>query len=87
VIAQQLGVPVRGAALQAAADLADEAVDIDDETSVARPGARLPRALNRPAQQPVELADMPERERPQKRPKSRRLRNPGPRAAGPCGPP
>jgi hypothetical protein len=78
VIAQQLGVPVAGAALQAPADLADEAVDIDNQPAVAGAGAGLPRPLNRSAQQPVELADMPERKRPQKRSQRRRRRDPAP---------
>ena len=76
MIPQQPGVPVAGAALQAAADLADEAVDVDDEAVVTRPGACLPGALNGPAEQPVELAHMPERECPQKRPERRRRRHP-----------
>jgi hypothetical protein len=63
VIPEPLGVSVGRAALEAAADLADEAVDIDDEPAVTRPGAGLPRPLQDPAQQRVELADMPERKR------------------------
>jgi hypothetical protein len=76
VVAQQLGVPVGRAALQAAADLADEAVDIDDEPAITGTRARLPRPLNRLAEQRVELADMPERKRPQERPQRRRCRDP-----------
>jgi hypothetical protein len=73
-----MGVAVGGALLEAAADLADEAVDIDHQPAVARAGTGLPRALNRPAQQRVELTDMPERKRAQKRPQRRRGRDPAP---------
>ena len=78
VIAQQPGVPVAGAALQAAADLTDEAVDIDNQPAVTGSGTRCPGALNRSAQQRVELTDMPERKRPQKRSQRRRRRDPSP---------
>jgi len=54
VVAQQPRAAVGGALLQAAADLADEAVDIDHEAIGARARAGLPRALDRPAQQRVE---------------------------------
>ncbi|MGI9098494.1 MAG: hypothetical protein ACR2H2_08395 [Solirubrobacteraceae bacterium] len=43
-----------------AMDLADEAVDIDHEASLARAGAQLPGALERHRQDAIELADMPE---------------------------
>ena len=47
VVAEQPRVAVGGALLQAAADLADEAVDVDHQPPVAGPGAGLPRALKR----------------------------------------
>ncbi len=87
VVAEHLGVAVRGALLQRAADLADEAVDIDHQPALARPGAGPPRACQRLAQQPVELAHVPERERTQERAQRRRRRDPATqqpaRAAGP----
>ena len=70
-----VGVPVAGALLVIAIDLADERIDIDDEPIVARAGARRPRALEALSQHPVELADMPERERAQERPERRRRRH------------
>ena len=47
VIAQLLGVPVAGALLLLAVDLADEAVDIDHQRPIARPRPRLPRPRER----------------------------------------
>jgi hypothetical protein len=79
VVAQQLGVPVGGALLQPAADLADEAVDVDHQPPVAGAGARPPGALDRHPEQPVELAHVPERKRTQKRPQRRRRRQPAPK--------
>lgn len=91
MIAQQLRVAVGGALLEAAADLADEAADVDHDPPRARPGAGLPGALQRPAQQRVELAHVPERERAQERPERRGRRQPAaqqppraPRAARLC---
>ena len=65
----------RGALLGATVDLADKRIDIDDQTPVAGAGARPPRAREREAEHPVELADVPERERAQKRPQRRRRRH------------
>jgi hypothetical protein len=76
VVAEQVRVAIGGALLQATAHLADEAVDIDHQPPVARAGARHPGARKRLRQQPVELAHVPERERPQKRAKGRRRRDP-----------
>ena len=87
VVAQQVRVAVGGALLEPAADLADEAVDIDDQAIIAGTRAGLPGTLERLAEQRVELAHVPERERPQKRPQRRRRRQPAaqqpPRAPGP----
>jgi hypothetical protein len=71
VVAEHARVAVGRALLEIAADLADEAVDVDHQPAVARAGAGLPRARQRLRQQPVELADMPEGERAQKRPQGR----------------
>jgi hypothetical protein len=57
-------------------DLTDEGVDVDHQPRLARPGARAPRALEGLRQHPVELTDMPERERPQKRAQRRRRHRP-----------
>ncbi len=67
VVPVELGVAVGGALLVVAADLTDEAVDVDHQPAVARAGAGLPGPLDRPAQQRVELADVPERQRAQER--------------------
>ena len=84
VVAQQLRVAVGGALLQAAADLADEAVDIDHQPPVAGAGAGLPRPLERLAEQRVELAHVPERERAQERPQRRRRRQPAAQQPAAC---
>jgi hypothetical protein len=78
VVAEQLGVAVGGALLEPAADLADEAVDVDHQPPVAGPRARLPGPLERLAEQPVELAHVPEGERAQERAKRGRGGNPAP---------
>jgi len=78
VIPELLGVPVAGALLLLAADLADEAVDIDHQRSLSGAGARLPRPRERDIEDSVELADMPERERTQKRPERGRRHHPVP---------
>lgn len=57
-------------------DLADEAVDIDDQTLRAGSRAGLPRACQRDARHAVKLAHVPERKRPQKRAQRRRRRDP-----------
>ena len=75
LISELVGVAVAGALLGIAIDLADEAVDIDDQP-LARQGPR-PRPMPGPGlgQHAVELTDMPERERAQKRPQRRRGRH------------
>src|SRR3954469_497254 len=75
VVTADAGIAERGALLAAAVDLADEGVDVDDQALVAGTGARLPSARERVAQDPVKLADVPERKRPQKRPQRRRRRD------------
>jgi hypothetical protein len=71
VISVGARVPVAGALLLIAVDLADEAVQIHDQRPTARTRARLPRPRERNVQHPVELANMPERERAQERPERR----------------
>ena len=87
VVAEQLRVAVGGALLEPAADLSDEAVDVDHQPPVAWAGAGLPGALERYPEQPVELAHVPERERAQKRSQRRWRRQPAaeqsPRPPGP----
>jgi hypothetical protein len=78
VIAKPAGVAVAGALLGVTVDLADEAVDVDHEAALARPRARPPRAEQRLAEDPVELADMPERKRAQERAERRRRHRPVP---------
>ncbi|MDP9346199.1 MAG: hypothetical protein M3P44_10820, partial [Actinomycetota bacterium] len=76
VITALAGVAKRCALLFAAVNLADERVDVDDQPAGRRSGARLPRARERVGQDAVELADMPKRERAQKRAQRRRRRDP-----------
>jgi hypothetical protein len=76
VIAADAGIAERGALLGAAEDLADKGIDIDHQAPVARARAGRPRARQRLAQHAVELADVPERERAQKRPQRRRRHDP-----------
>jgi hypothetical protein len=76
VVAEDLGVAVGRSLLLVAADLADEAVDVDDQPPGPGAGAGPPRALKRLAEQRVELAHMPEGERAQKRSQRRRRRDP-----------
>jgi hypothetical protein len=73
---KELRAAVGGALLGAPADLADEAVDIDHQPPVARPSAGPPGACQRLAQQPVQLAHVPERTRAQERAQRRRGRDP-----------
>jgi hypothetical protein len=49
---------------------------VDHQPAVARSGAGLPGTLERLAEQRVELAHVPERERTQERPQHRRRRDP-----------
>jgi hypothetical protein len=87
VVAQQPGVAVGGALLEASANLADEAVDIDYQPPVARAGPGLPRPHKCLTEQRVELAHVPERERPQKRSQRRRCWHPATQQpAGPARP-
>jgi hypothetical protein len=57
-------------------DLADEAVDIDDQPPAARSRSGVPRARQRDARHAVQLTDVPERECAQKRAQRRRRRDP-----------
>ena len=75
VIPALVGVPVAGALLVRAVDLADKRIDIHDQSPVARAGTSDPRAPQALCQHPVKLADMPERERAQERPKRRGCRD------------
>jgi hypothetical protein len=54
-------VAVAGALLGVAVDLTDEGVDVDHQPPGAGSGPGLPRAAQRLAEHPVELADVPER--------------------------
>ena len=76
VIAAPTGVTEAGALLGIAVDVADEAVDVDDQSAVARAGPGAPRTCERLGEQPVELADMPEREGAQERAERRRRSDP-----------
>lgn len=86
VVAELVGVAAAGALLLIAEHLADERVQIDQQRTIAGPGAGSPRPLECDIEHPVQLADVPEAERPQKRPERRgrhhlmpehRLRGPG----------
>ena len=68
VIPTLVGVPVAGALLVIPIDLADERIDVHDKPILARTGARRPCPTQAVGEYPVKLANMPERERPQKRP-------------------
>jgi hypothetical protein len=72
VVAAHPGIAERGALLLRAERLAHERVDVDDQPPVTGAGAGRPRALDRLAKDAVELADVPKRERSQKRPQRRR---------------
>ena len=72
VIPPLVGVPVAGALLPVAIDLTDKAVHIDDESLTTWAGAGRPGPHETVSQHAVELADVPERERAQKRPQRRR---------------
>ena len=78
VIPKLLGVPEPGALLLVAAHLADEAVDVDDQPAGAGASAGLPRPRERLTEDLVELANMPEGERPQERAQRRGRRDPAP---------
>jgi hypothetical protein len=65
VVAAHPGVAEGGTLLAAPEHLADERVDVDHEALVARAGAESPGARERIGQDPVELPDVPKRERPQ----------------------
>jgi hypothetical protein len=68
VVAEDLGVPVRGALLVVSVDLGDGRVDVDDQSAVTGTGARLPRPGEEHPSGSVELADIAEGEGPQERP-------------------
>jgi hypothetical protein len=72
LVEREAGNDERCALLQAAAELADEAVDVDHQPILARAHAGRPRAHVALPEPRVELADMPERERAQERRKRRR---------------
>jgi hypothetical protein len=72
VIPALVGVPIAGPLLVIAIDLADERINIHNEPIVAWSRACRPRARQTVSQHSVELADVPERERPQERPERRR---------------
>jgi hypothetical protein len=78
VVAQFASVPVPSALLGVPVDLGDEAVDVDRQPRLARPGARPPRTGQRLAEHTVELADTLERERAQERAERRRRHRPVP---------
>jgi hypothetical protein len=63
-------------------DLTDERIDVDRQRVLARPGAGRPRPRKAVGEHPIQLADVPERERPQERPKRRRRRDPMPEHRG-----
>ena len=76
MIAALVGVAERGALLVAAVDLTDKRIDVDDQSLIARAGARRPRPRQAPGEHAIELADMPERERAQERAQRRGRRDP-----------
>ena len=71
MVAEDLRVAERGALLEVAGDLADRRVDVDHHLVVGS-GTRRPSAFEGVAVDSFELADVPERERPQERPQRRR---------------
>ena len=71
-------VAVRGAVFVFAVHLTHRRVEIDCHWIGARSRAEAPRAPQRFADHPVELADMTERERPQERPQRRGSHHPEP---------
>jgi len=85
VIAALAGVPERGALLGVAVNLTNETVDVDRQAPVARTGPRLPRPRQALREHAIELADMTERKRPQKRAQCRRGGDPA--AQQPAGAP
>jgi hypothetical protein len=72
VVAEHSGVAVGGALLGLAVDFTDRRVQIDRHRSVTGTGAELPGPPDRLADHPIELADVPEGERPQERAQRRR---------------
>jgi hypothetical protein len=66
------GVPIARALLLIAVHLTDETVDVDHQALVTGSGASSPRAGDQQAQTWSKFADIPERERAQKRPQRRR---------------
>jgi hypothetical protein len=87
VVPQLAGVPVGGALLLVAVDLADRRVHVNHERIVAGAGPQAPGAADRLGDHPIELADVPEREAAQERAQRRgshhperqhRLGGPGP---------
>jgi hypothetical protein len=77
VIAEDLGVAVRGALFVMAVNLRDRRIDIDHEILARRgPATQVPHPFQDPVRDGIELADMTERERPQERPDRRRGHHP-----------
>jgi hypothetical protein len=71
VVAELAGVAVARAVLLLAVNLLDERVNIDRQAPLAGASAGPPRPAEQLPEDPVELANMPERERPQKCPQRR----------------
>src|SRR5207245_6284985 len=65
VIPKLFRVPITGALLLITAHLTNEGVDVDHQTLLAGTRTSPPRARERLGEQPIELAHMPEGERPQ----------------------
>ena len=78
VVPELPGVPVSGALFVVAVDLADETVDVDHQRQLTRAWPGLPHPRERLVKDVVELADMPERERPQECPEGRWRHHPVP---------
>jgi hypothetical protein len=72
VVAALAGIAVGGAPLLVTVDLADEAVDVDDEPPRGRARTRRPGSPQRLTEYAVELAHVPEGERAQERAERRR---------------
>jgi len=75
VIPVLVGVPIAGTLLVIAIDLTNERINIHNEPIVAWSGACRPRPPEAVSEYSVELADVPEGERPQERPERRRSRH------------
>lgn len=76
MIAEDLGVTEPGAVLEFAGDLTDRGVDVDHQRRLSRSRTELPGPLEHPTDDRFKLADMTERERPEKRAERRRCHHP-----------